>query len=60
MQMPTEWVEQLRQCAVTGSDRLVLKLIEQIPEPHAPLAMALTDWIDNFQFEKIIHLTQLF
>ncbi|PSB27190.1 CHASE2 domain-containing protein [Stenomitos frigidus] len=58
VQMPPAWAEQLHQSAIRGSDRLILQLIEQIPERHAPLAHVLTDWADNFQFDEIINLTQ--
>jgi two-component system, sensor histidine kinase and response regulator len=57
-QMPTQWVIQLHDAAAIGSDDLVLALIEQIPQENALLITALTDLTDNFEFEKIIDLTQ--
>jgi signal transduction histidine kinase/CheY-like chemotaxis protein len=59
-QMPTEWSEQIHWAAIKGSDRVILQLIEKVPEKHAPLAHALTHWATNFQFDEIIHLTQPF
>ncbi|XHX81266.1 MAG: response regulator [Stenomitos frigidus ULC029] len=56
--MPTEWVEQLHQAAVKMNAKLVLSLIAQIPEPHAPLASALTQLVNDFCIEAIVDLTQ--
>ena len=58
VQMPPEWTEKLHQAAIRGADWLILQLIEQIPEAHAPLTCALTDWVENFQFDEIIYLVQ--
>ena len=55
--MPAEWVEQLHQAAVKMNAKLVLNLIEQIPEPHAQLAKALTQLVDDFCIEAIVDLT---
>ncbi|QZZ19580.1 CHASE2 domain-containing protein [Leptothermofonsia sichuanensis E412] len=57
-QMPPAWIRQLHQAAIKGSDRLIFQLIEQIPETSDPLAQSLINWIKNFQFDEIIHLTQ--
>ncbi|MGI0489824.1 PAS domain S-box protein [Pantanalinema rosaneae CENA516] len=56
--MSTEWLQQLHQAAILGSDRQLLQLIEQIPPNYAPLAQTLAHWVDNFQFEQLIHLSQ--
>ncbi|XGV98712.1 MAG: CHASE2 domain-containing protein [Leptolyngbya sp. BL-A-14] len=58
-QMPLEWVQQLHQAAVKGSDRMILQLIEQIPEAQVLLAQALSHWVMNYQFDEIINITQL-
>ncbi len=58
-QMPTEWVAQLHQAASECSDDLIFELIEQIPQEHAPLAIALKDLAENFLFDKIMELTKL-
>jgi two-component system sensor histidine kinase/response regulator len=57
-QMPAQWVVQLHNAAAICSDDIVLALIAQIPQENALLIAALTDLVDNFQFEKIIELTQ--
>ncbi len=56
--MPTDWVEQLHQAATKVNAKLVLKLIEQIPESNTPLADTLTHLVNNFCFEEIVELTQ--
>ncbi|HEY9896421.1 MAG TPA: ATP-binding protein [Candidatus Sericytochromatia bacterium] len=56
--MPEEWVERLHQAAVKMNAKLVLNLIEQIPESHAQLAKALTQLVDDFCIEAIVDLTQ--
>ncbi len=58
-QMPTEWVTQLHEAAAECSDELIFELIEQIPQEHAPLAIALKDLAENFLFDRIVEMTQL-
>jgi two-component system sensor histidine kinase/response regulator len=57
-QMPAQWVVELHNAASIGSDDIVLALIAQIPQEKTRLAQALSDLAHNFQFEKIIELTQ--
>jgi two-component system sensor histidine kinase/response regulator len=57
-QMPAQWLVELHNAASIGSDDIVLGLIAQIPQEKTQLAQALTDLANNFQFEKIIELTQ--
>ena len=57
--MSTQWVEQLHHAASQGSDLLICELIEQIPAENAPLAVALTDLVENFRFDLITELAQL-
>jgi signal transduction histidine kinase len=56
--MPQEWMIQLRQAASGCSDRQIFQLIEQIPETHSALAKILWNLTHNFQFEKILQLTE--
>lgn len=56
--MPTEWVTQLYQEAITGADCQIFQLIEQIPCTDAPLSYALSDWVNNFRFDRVIDLIQ--
>ncbi|HEY9709296.1 MAG TPA: histidine kinase, partial [Oculatellaceae cyanobacterium] len=57
-QMPAQWVVQLHDAASIGSDDQVLALIEQIPPENILLEQALTDLVNEFEFEEIIELTQ--
>jgi two-component system sensor histidine kinase/response regulator len=57
-QMPAEWVVKLHNAGALGSDNLVLELITQIPQENALLIATLSDLVNEFQFEKIIKLTQ--
>jgi two-component system, sensor histidine kinase and response regulator len=57
-QMPREWVENLNRAALKCLDHEILRLVEYIPEEHAPLAITLKDWADNFLFDRVINLIQ--
>ncbi len=56
--MPPEWIAQLNRAATLADEELIFQLIEQIPESNTPLAEALTDLVNNFRCDKIMHLTQ--
>ncbi|MBD1937507.1 MHYT domain-containing protein [Microcoleus sp. FACHB-68] len=56
--MPAHWVQQLYHAASQGSDLLMLQLIEQIPPEYSSLAIALTDLVENFRFDKVRELSQ--
>lgn len=56
--MSIEWRQQLRQAASRVNSKQVLTLVEQIPEMHASLATAITDLVNNFNFEEIVALTE--
>jgi CheY-like chemotaxis protein len=56
--MPHAWVDELHDCATKVNSKLILKLIEQIPQPYAYLANALTSMVNNFCFDEIITLTK--
>lgn len=57
--MPRDWVAQLNEAALKCLDHVIIQLIEQIPEDHAPLANTLEDWANNFLFNQVIDLIQL-
>ncbi len=57
-QMPAEWLTELYQEAITGSDCHIFQLIEQIPSNYAPLRHTLMDWANNFRFDRVIKLIQ--
>ncbi|MEC4894988.1 MAG: GAF domain-containing protein [Oscillatoria sp. PMC 1051.18] len=56
--MPDEWIASLEKAAAQGSDILIFKLMEEIPEDYAELANALSELVDNFQFEQVLKLTE--
>ena len=56
--MPPEWIEQLHNAASQGSDILLFQLIEQIPPENSSVAVALTNLVENFQFEQVMKLAQ--
>lgn len=56
--MSSSWVAQLHRAAEGCLDDELLTLIEQIPEQHGLLKVALTDLVNNFRFDIIINLTQ--
>lgn len=57
-QMPAEWVVQLRNAASECSYEIMLELIEQIPPSHQPLAIALTGWVNEFRFDRVLAIAQ--
>ena len=54
--MPSEWVEQLMQKAYEGSYPRLQELVKQIPNEAAELKTALSDLIEDFEFEAITNL----
>ena len=52
--MPSEWIQQLYQAALTMDDQLIVQLIQQIPPTQAILANTLMDLVDNFRLDIII------
>jgi len=57
-EMPVDWLECLHQAATKGSDHQISQLIQEIPSIHAPLTKTLTAWNQNFQFDRIVAITQ--
>ena len=58
--MPNDWVIQLYQATKTCEQQAVQELIQQIPAEHSFLAQSLTQLNQDFDFEKIMLLTQQF
>ncbi|PSB27187.1 hybrid sensor histidine kinase/response regulator [Stenomitos frigidus] len=58
MAMPADWLAHLHQAAIKGFDHQISRLIQRLPPAHEPLARALTDWNQNFQFDRIVTITQ--
>lgn len=56
--MPSEWVNELYQAAVSIENERIFQLIEQIPPPHLPLAQAIADLVNNFRCDQILDLIE--
>lgn len=55
---PADWLTNLHQAAIEGDLDLMRTLIAQIAEQNHPLANALADLANKFQFEQLLALTQ--
>lgn len=55
-QMPADWLNELHQAAIQLNTKQTLKLIQQIPAENSSLANVLTNWLYEFQFDKITEL----
>ncbi len=56
--MPSEWIERLYQATVNLEDKIILEIIEEIPEKYANLAEELEKLVNNFLLENIIELIE--
>ncbi|AFZ06433.1 PAS sensor protein [Oscillatoria nigro-viridis PCC 7112] len=56
--MSKEWIVKLHEAALEADSELVSQLIEEIPEFQAIELQTLRGWVNNFQFEKILDLTE--
>lgn len=54
--MPNDWLNQLEQAALKGSDSILEELIEEIPEEYSDLIDFLRAKILSFQFDFILDL----
>ena len=56
--MPAEWVKALQQAAQQVDGDLVNNLLVQIPDDRADIANTLSDWVNNFRFDRILECTE--
>ena len=56
--MSKEWIVNLSEAAIEADSELVFQLLEEIPESHAFELQTLRNWVTNFQFDKILDLTE--
>ena len=56
--LPAEWRTQFYRYATQADQSAMQALVDQLPEDQASLRQALTDCIENFQFDKIMILTR--
>lgn len=54
--MPADWRDKLHHAAAQCSDRLLLELIDQLPDEQVALATALKQLTENFRFDQITTL----
>ncbi|HIK28699.1 MAG: PAS domain-containing protein [Oscillatoriaceae bacterium SKW80] len=57
-QMPEAWLNKIYNASRDGSDDDILEALQEIPLEIQPLASALTELATNYEFQKIIELTQ--
>lgn len=57
-QLPASWVTDLRQAAMHGHIEPILNLINQLGPDHSQMARALSTLARDFQFGKIVALTE--
>ncbi|NET01554.1 MAG: response regulator [Sphaerospermopsis sp. SIO1G1] len=57
--MPGEWLHELNFASAQGNDDKCLELLADIPSEQTDLIDELTKLIENYQFDKIINLTQV-
>lgn len=56
--MPQDWLADLHQAAICADAELVLNLLNDLPDEHQSLRLALIDLVNNFSFEEIANLTR--
>jgi signal transduction histidine kinase/CheY-like chemotaxis protein len=56
--MPESWIMQLYRSALEADKNIVINLIGEIPDKETFLVRSLTKLAKNFQFEKLIDLTE--
>jgi PAS domain S-box-containing protein len=56
--MPTSWQEQLHLAATQVDAEQIVQLIQQIPPEYSNLALAITDLVNCYRFDRIVELTQ--
>ncbi len=56
--MSKKWIVKLHKAALDADSELVSQLIEEIPSSHALELMTLRNWVNKFQFEMILDLTE--
>jgi len=57
--MNDDWVQKLYFAALQCNDRLCLNLIQEIPSEHKKLIDTLKQWLNGYEFDRIIELADL-
>ncbi|MGB3240672.1 MAG: GAF domain-containing protein [Geitlerinemataceae cyanobacterium] len=56
--MPTQWISNLRDAAMSAREKRLTELIAQVPEDCTTLGRSLEQMVENLCFDKIVDLTQ--
>ncbi|MEA5617403.1 ATP-binding protein [Cronbergia sp. UHCC 0137] len=56
-EVPFDWLEQVHNAAASCSDDLILELMQQLPADKTLIIQAFKDLANNYEFEKIMELT---
>lgn len=56
--MPVEWIKGLHHAANCAYSRELVELINQIPNEYNSLAIILSEWVEDFRYDKITALIE--
>ncbi len=56
--MSGEWLSEFQAAATAGRDKLLMELIQKIPDQNSATVQALNHLVDNFEFDVLIELSQ--
>jgi signal transduction histidine kinase/DNA-binding response OmpR family regulator len=56
--MSDEWLRELAEAAASIDEALLTQLLSQIPQEHHNLAQAIQQQIDDFDFDRLMHMAQ--
>ncbi|MBO3457304.1 AAA family ATPase [Aetokthonos hydrillicola Thurmond2011] len=56
--MPKKWLLKLHEAALEVDAELVSQILEELPQSHALVGHLFRGWVSNFQFDKILDLTE--
>ena len=58
--MSRKWIIKLHEAALEADSQLVSRLLDKIPSSYVLELQTLRDWVNKFEFEKILDLTERF
>jgi signal transduction histidine kinase/CheY-like chemotaxis protein len=56
--MPQDWIRDLHRAAIDADSEQVLSSLQQIPDSNKVVFQGIVQWVENFQFDKIIDITE--
>lgn len=57
--MPLDWSDQLKLFAQKLDNKLIIPLLEHIPEEPSDFALSSDHWVENFRYDMIVELTKI-